>query len=106
MLAATGVGGNLVNDAHIAALAVERDATVVTFDSDFGRYPRGAVGDAGRALTIDAHAPSSGRSRRASTCRGRNRWKWRRSSVASLSSPRRSTMANTQASTKPMSASA
>jgi len=39
MLTATGVGGNLVNDAHIAALAVEHNATVVTFDSDFGRFP-------------------------------------------------------------------
>lgn len=43
MLAATGVGGsvggNLVNDAHLAALAIEHSATVVTFDSDFGRFP-------------------------------------------------------------------
>ena len=43
MLAATGiggnVGGNLVNDAHLAALAIEHGATVVTFDSDFGRFP-------------------------------------------------------------------
>jgi len=39
MLAATGVGGNLVNDAHVAALAIEHGATVVTFDSDFGRFP-------------------------------------------------------------------
>ena len=39
MLAATGVGGNLVNDAHIAALAIEHGATIVTFDGDFGRFP-------------------------------------------------------------------
>lgn len=39
MLAATGVGGNLVNDAHVAALAVEHGATVVTFDGDFARFP-------------------------------------------------------------------
>ncbi len=31
--------GNLVNDAHLAALAVEHKATVVTFDADFGRFP-------------------------------------------------------------------
>jgi uncharacterized protein len=39
LLAATGAGANLVNDAHLAALAVEHDATVVTYDSDFGRFP-------------------------------------------------------------------
>lgn len=39
LLAATGVGGNLVNDAHLAALALQYDATVVSFDNDFGRFP-------------------------------------------------------------------
>ena len=39
LLAETGSGGNLVNDAHLAALAVEHDATLVTFDADFGRFP-------------------------------------------------------------------
>jgi len=34
----TGVGGNLVNDAHLAALAREYDATVISFDRDFGRF--------------------------------------------------------------------
>ncbi|MDM4761571.1 PIN domain-containing protein [Galbitalea sp. SE-J8] len=38
-LAATGRGGNLVNDAHLAALALQFDAVVGTFDSDFGRFP-------------------------------------------------------------------
>lgn len=38
LLATTGTGGNLVNDAHLAALAVEHDATVITYDSDFGRF--------------------------------------------------------------------
>ena len=38
LLAGTGTGGNLVTDAHLAALAVEYDATVVTFDHDFGRF--------------------------------------------------------------------
>lgn len=32
-------GGNLTNDAHLAALAIEHKATVVTFDGDFGRFP-------------------------------------------------------------------
>jgi toxin-antitoxin system PIN domain toxin len=38
LLAAVGSGGNLVNDAHLGALALEHDATVVTYDSDFGRF--------------------------------------------------------------------
>ena len=33
-----GVGGNLVNDAHLAALAIENHATVVTYDTDFARF--------------------------------------------------------------------
>jgi len=32
------VRGNLVNDAHLAALATEYDATVCTADSDFSRF--------------------------------------------------------------------
>ncbi|OBA78357.1 ribonuclease [Mycobacterium sp. 1164966.3] len=39
MLAEVGAGGNLVNDAHLAALAVEHRASVVSYDSDFGRFP-------------------------------------------------------------------
>ena len=39
LLKATGVGGNLVNDAHLAALALQYDATVVSFDNDFSRFP-------------------------------------------------------------------
>ncbi len=31
--------GNLVNDAHLAALAIEHRATIVTFDTDFARFP-------------------------------------------------------------------
>lgn len=38
-LAETGSGDNLVNDAHIAAIARDADAVVVTFDADFGRFP-------------------------------------------------------------------
>ena len=39
LLRATGTGGNLVNDAHLAALALEHGASVVTWDSDFARFP-------------------------------------------------------------------
>jgi hypothetical protein len=38
LLATTGSGGNLVNDAHLAALALEHDGVVVTYDTDFGRF--------------------------------------------------------------------
>ena len=38
LLTETGTGGNLVTDAHLAALAVEHGGTVVTYDSDFGRF--------------------------------------------------------------------
>jgi toxin-antitoxin system PIN domain toxin len=31
--------GNLVPDAHLAGLALEQDAQLVTFDRGFGRYP-------------------------------------------------------------------
>lgn len=39
LLATVGVGGNLVNDAHLAALAIEHRAEVITFDTDFARFP-------------------------------------------------------------------
>jgi len=39
LLAGVGVGGNLVNDAHLAALAIEHRAQIVTFDTDFARFP-------------------------------------------------------------------
>ena len=38
-LAAAGVGGNLVMDAHVAALAMEYQAEVHSNDTDFGRFP-------------------------------------------------------------------
>lgn len=39
LLAHTGVGGNLVSDAHLAALAIEHGAELVSADHDFGRFP-------------------------------------------------------------------
>jgi len=39
LLNKAGRAGNLVNDAHIAAIAQVLDAEVVTFDSDFGKFP-------------------------------------------------------------------
>ncbi|MDR1442322.1 MAG: hypothetical protein LBJ02_08055 [Bifidobacteriaceae bacterium] len=34
-----GLGGNLVNDAYLAALALACGGAVVSFDSDFARFP-------------------------------------------------------------------
>ena len=57
LLAATGAGGNLTNDAHLAALALQYDATVATFDHDFGRFP-GVRWIRPSASTDDRHRPS------------------------------------------------
>ena len=38
LLSPVGTGGNLVSDAHLAALALEHDATVITYDTDFARF--------------------------------------------------------------------
>lgn len=38
LLVARGVAGNLVNDAHLAALAIENRASVVTYDRDLARF--------------------------------------------------------------------
>lgn len=38
LLGAAGAGGNPVNDAHLAALAMEHRATIVSFDRDFQRF--------------------------------------------------------------------
>lgn len=38
LLTGSGVGGNLVTDAYLAALAVEHRCTVVSFDRDFDRF--------------------------------------------------------------------
>jgi toxin-antitoxin system PIN domain toxin len=39
LLRAIGVGGNLVNDAHLAALSLEHRCDIVSFDNDFSRFP-------------------------------------------------------------------
>jgi toxin-antitoxin system PIN domain toxin len=38
LLEATGSAANLVNDAHVAALALEHDAVVVSYDADYARF--------------------------------------------------------------------
>ena len=38
LLAGAGSGGNVVNDGHLATLAVEHRARVVSYDRDFGRF--------------------------------------------------------------------
>ena len=39
LLSLPGMGGNLVTDAHLAALAIEHGATLATCDRDFARFP-------------------------------------------------------------------
>lgn len=39
LLAHTGAAGNLTNDAHLAALAIEHRGEICTFDRDFNRFP-------------------------------------------------------------------
>lgn len=39
LLGPLGSGGNLVGDAHLAAIAVEHGATIITYDTDFARFP-------------------------------------------------------------------
>lgn len=38
LLAAAGTAGNLTTDAHLAAIAITHDATLVSCDSDFARF--------------------------------------------------------------------
>jgi predicted nucleic acid-binding protein len=39
LLAVVGTAGNLVNDAHVAALSLEHRCEIVSYDADFGRFP-------------------------------------------------------------------
>ena len=38
LLRETGTAGNLTTDAHLAALAIEHGADIVSYDRDFGRF--------------------------------------------------------------------
>lgn len=40
LLGPLGAGGNLTSDAHLAALALEHRGEIVSYDGDFGRFPR------------------------------------------------------------------
>ena len=39
LLMQAGTGGNLTSDAHLAALAIENHAELISFDHDFARFP-------------------------------------------------------------------
>ena len=39
LLRAAGTAGNLTSDAHLAALAIEHDAKIISFGRDFARFP-------------------------------------------------------------------
>ncbi len=39
LLLSMGTAGNLTNDAHLAAIAIEHNAELVSFDRDFQRFP-------------------------------------------------------------------
>ena len=39
LLRDTGTAGNLTTDAHLAALALEHGADIVSWDRDFARFP-------------------------------------------------------------------
>jgi toxin-antitoxin system PIN domain toxin len=39
LLREAGTAGNLVTDAHLAALAIEHGAGIVSYDRDFARFP-------------------------------------------------------------------
>jgi predicted nucleic acid-binding protein len=38
LLKSAGTAGNLTTDAHLAALAIEHGATILTFDRNFARF--------------------------------------------------------------------
>lgn len=38
LLLEVGTGGNLVNDAHLAALSIEHRCQIVSYDNDFSRF--------------------------------------------------------------------
>lgn len=44
LLSTLDVGGNIVSDAHLAALAIEHRCSIVTYDADFGRFDQISAG--------------------------------------------------------------
>ncbi len=40
LISATGAAGNLTTDAHLAAIAIEHNAELHSFDNDFARFPK------------------------------------------------------------------
>jgi toxin-antitoxin system PIN domain toxin len=48
LLLAVGTAGDLTTDAHLAALAIEHDATLTSFDRDFARFEGCASSDCKR----------------------------------------------------------
>jgi toxin-antitoxin system PIN domain toxin len=40
LLSVVGTAGNLVNDVHLAALALEHGCEIASYDADFARFPR------------------------------------------------------------------
>jgi toxin-antitoxin system PIN domain toxin len=40
LLRSAGTAGNLTTDAHLAALAIEHGATILTYDRDFARFEK------------------------------------------------------------------
>jgi len=40
LVSATGVAGNLTYDAHLAAIAIEHNAELHSFDNNFARFPK------------------------------------------------------------------
>ena len=59
LLAAVGTGGNLDNDAHLAALAIEHLAQIVSFDNDFLRFPGITLETPPSTATRDRRGPRS-----------------------------------------------
>lgn len=39
LLSVVGTAGNLVNDAHLAALSIEHGCELVSYDADYARFP-------------------------------------------------------------------
>lgn len=56
LLVGAGRGGDLVTDAHLAALAIEHGAELGSFDRDFGRFPGLRLDQLTEQAVPEAHA--------------------------------------------------